>query len=379
MCLNAGITLKFMIKNFLVIGIYFFLSFLATFIAIPQTLKIFKGKKLFDAPGGRKLHKGFIPSMGGVGIFFGFIIVAISAVSATNFDGVNYLWSAMLLLFFTGLKDDLVPMSSVNKLFIQILSAAIVVGMTDLNIISLYTLGEGIYEDPLPEWFSYFFTVFFIVAFTNAFNMIDGIDGLAGSLASLLLSFLTLWFASNHFWTEAFLSVTMLGAIAGFLYYNWSPAKIFMGDTGSLVVGFFCALMMILFLNKNQYVDTESWLKIENSVAFIAAIFMYPIFDVFRVFLIRIKEKRSPFSPDKLHIHLLMSRLGLRHHQIVSVILCATFVLLFVYKILSYFGAPELSILVVLFGCSFVSNYMLKKRLKRFKKDKKQINWKEKI
>ena len=366
-----------MIKNYIVLGLYFFLSFLATFAAIPQTLKIFKGKKLFDAPGGRKLHKGYIPSMGGVGIFFGFIVVVITAVTETSFSGINYLWCAMLLLFFTGLKDDLVPMSSVNKLFIQILSAAIVVGMTNLSIDSLYTLGEGIYEDPLPEWFSYFFSVFFIVAFTNAFNMIDGIDGLAGSLAALLLGFFTFWFAFNNYWVEAFMTVTMLAAIFGFLYYNWSPAQIFMGDTGSLVVGFFCALMMILFLNKNQSVDTNSWYRINNGVAFIAAIFMYPIFDVVRVFCIRLKEKRSPFSPDKLHIHLLLSRLGLSHSQIVKVILCSTVILLVIYKILSFIGIHELLILVILFGVSFFSNYLLKKRIKRFKKDKKQISWKK--
>lgn len=362
-----------MIQNYLVLGLYFFFTFISTLIAIPQTLKVFKGKKLFDAPGGRKLHKGYTPSMGGVGIFFGFIIVAITAVTETNFNGVNYLWCALLILFFTGLKDDLIPIKSIHKFIIQIISASLVVGMTNMSITSLYTMGQGIYVEQFPQWFSFFFSVFFIVAFTNAYNMIDGIDGLAGSLAVFLLSVFSVWFVANGFWTEAFLTVCMLGPIFGFLMYNWCPAKIFMGDTGSLIVGFFCAVIMILFLNKNETVMMTNGFKIPNAVGLIAALFIYPIFDVMRIFAIRLKAKRSPFSPDKLHIHLLLSRLGLKHFQIVASILSFTFVVFFIYIVLSLLGLNEILIIGILFMFCFLSSHLLKRKVKKFKKDKKMI------
>ena len=361
------------VKNFILLVLYFSFTLIAALIAIPQTLKVFKGKKLFDAPGGRKLHKGYTPSMGGVGIFFGFIIVAITVVTETNFSGVNYLWCALLVLFFTGLKDDLIPMKSVNKFVVQILSASIVVGMTDLSITSLYTMGEGIYVEQFPQWFYFFFSVFFIVAFTNAYNMIDGSDGLAGSLAVFLLTVFSVWFVINGFWTEAFLTVCMLGPIIGFLMYNWCPAKIFMGDTGSLIVGFFCAITMILFLNKNEMTTAVDGFKVTNAVGLIAALFIYPIFDVMRIFAIRLKAKRSPFSPDKLHIHLLLSRLGLKHFQIVASILSFTFLVFFIYLILSSLGLNEVLIIGILFVFCFLSSHLLKRKVKKFKKDKKMI------
>lgn len=362
-----------MVTNYILIGVYFLFSFIATLIAIPQTLTIFKGKKLFDAPGGRKLHKGYTPSMGGVGIFFGFVIIAIAVVVEGDFAGINYLWCALLILFFTGLKDDLTPMKSINKFLVQIISASLVVGMTDLSITSLYTMGEGIYIEQFPQWFSFLFSVFFIVAFTNAYNMIDGIDGLAGSLAVFLLLVFSTWFIVNGFWTEAFLTVCMLGAIFGFLTYNWCPAKIFMGDTGSLIVGFFCAVIMILFLNKNETITASSGFKVTNAVGLIASLFIYPIFDVMRIFAIRLKAKRSPFSPDKLHIHLLLSRLGLKHYQIVASILGYTFVVFSIYLILSFLGLNEIVIVGVLFLFCFLCSYLLKQKVNRFKKDKKMI------
>lgn len=362
-----------MTQNYILLLIYFLFSFVATLVAIPQTLKVFKGKKLFDAPGGRKLHKECTPSMGGVGIFFGFIIIAVTVVMDTNLKGVNYLWCAMLLLFFTGLKDDLIPMKSLNKFVIQILSASLVVGMTDISVNSLYTMGEGVYVEVFPQWFSFFFSVFFIVAFTNAYNMIDGIDGLAGSLAAFLLTVFSIWFVLNSFWVEAFLTVCMLGAIFGFLSYNWCPAKIFMGDTGSLIVGFFCAIIMIIFLNKNEIVLPSEGFKIPNAVGLIATLFIYPIFDVMRIFAIRLKAKRSPFSPDKLHIHLLLSRLGLKHYQIVISILAYTLVIGVCYVGLTLLGLNEMLIIFILFVFCFVSSYLLKEKVNRFKKDKKMI------
>lgn len=362
-----------MIKNYILLGVYFFCSFLATLMATPQTVKVFKGKNLFDKPGGRKLHKNRTPSMGGIGIFFGFIIFAVTAITDNSFYGVNYLWCSLLVLFFMGLRDDLIPLKSVNKFAVQILAASLVVGMTELKITSLYTLGGGVFVEQFPEWFSFFFSVFFIVAFTNAFNMIDGIDGLAGSLASILLFVFAVWFTLNNFWTEAFLTICMLGAVCGFLYYNWSPAKIFMGDTGSLVVGFFCALVMILFFNKNETVDFSNPYKINYAIGLIASLFIYPIFDVMRIFAIRLKAKRSPFSPDKLHIHLLLSRLGLDHRQIVFSIVGYTLVVLLIYSILTYSNLNEIIIILIIFSFCFFCSYLLKRKVNRFKKDKKMI------
>lgn len=344
-------------------------AFILSALSIPQILKIVLGKQIFDTPGGRKIHKQNTPSMGGIGVFFSFVLLAMVFVHESEYFMSQYYYFSMVLLFFTGMRDDLIPIRSLHKFLLQIVAALIIAGMSEIRITSIYSVA-GLYDLILPEWLSFSFTIFFIVAMTNAFNLIDGIDGLAGSVALISISALMMWFAVNGFWSFAFLCGIMLGAVIGFIYYNWSPARIFMGDTGSLIIGFFCSSMFIVFLNLNK---TATIFRIDNSVSFIAVLFIYPIYDIMRVFWIRLKRKRSPFSPDKLHIHLLLRRIGLEHHQISILISILSIALLLMFFILSALNISEFFIfLFIVFYC-IVLNILLHKKISEFTKNKQPI------
>lgn len=341
------------------------IAFVFSIGVIPQIIKVIKVKKIFDKPGGRKIHKNLTPSMGGIGVFMSFIILSMFSVHESINFASQYYFSALVLLFFTGLRDDLLPVKSLHKFLIQIVAAAIVSGFAQMRLYSLYSL-SFLYGPDLPEWLSFFITIFLIVAFTNAYNLIDGIDGLAGSIATIILTVLTFWFGLNGFWEFSFLCGIMLGSVLGFLYYNWSPAKIFMGDTGSLIIGFFCVTMVINFMNLNQTAAH----KIENSAAFFLSLFIYPAFDILRVFYIRLKRKRSPFSPDKLHIHLLLKRIGLKHNQISIMIFTLSLFLLSMFFVLNYLKVNELIIFLVISCYCIGLNVLLSKKVEGFKKTK---------
>ncbi len=345
-------------------------SFVGVILVIPEIIRVVLGKKIFDAPGGRKIHVTQTPSMGGIGVFFSFILLALFCVETSEIQGINYFYVSITLLFFTGLRDDLLPIDSLKKLLLQVVAVLLVVSLCNVRIESMYSLdffGLG----KFPEWFSYPLTVFVIVILINAFNLIDGIDGLAGSIATLLSLILGIWFSVNGYWSYASLCIIMLGSLLGFLYYNWSPAKIFMGDTGSLIIGFFCTVMLIVFLKLN----TEAQFQINNSISFTILLFIYPIFDTIRVIVLRVRRKKSPFSPDKRHIHLSLKRLGLSHRQITqSIIFTSLLLIIGHYLLSSIFNVNEIVLLVlIVLGCLLI-HYALMQRIIKYKKDKKQID-----
>ena len=158
----------------------------------------------------------------------------------------------------------------------------------------------------------------------------------------------------------------MLGSILGFLYYNWCPAKIFMGDTGSLIIGFFCVTMLIIFMSLNE----QSTYKINGSITFFLSVFVYPAFDIIRVFYIRLKRKRSPFSPDKLHIHLLLKRIGLEHYQITCLIFSTSLLCVLLFFGLNYLNVHELAIFFVISSYCIGLNIFLSNKVNKFKKKK---------
>ena len=336
---------------------------------IPQIIKVILGRKIFDKPGGRKIHENSTPSMGGIGVFMSFIILAMLTIQESVDFSSSYYYCALLILFFTGLRDDLIPVKGLYKFVIQIIAASIVSGFANIRLTSLYSL-SFLYADIFPEWLSFFLTIFTIVAFTNAYNLIDGIDGLAASIAILILVVLTVWFGINNFWEYSFLCGIMLGSVLGFLYFNWSPAKIFMGDTGSLIIGFFCVTMLIVFMNLNHKSDY----KIDNSASFFLSMFIYPAFDILRVFYIRLKRKRSPFSPDKLHIHLLLKRIGMEHHQITCVIFALSLLWIVVFFGMNYIKAHELAIFSFISCYCIGLNIFLSRKVNQFKKSKEMYD-----
>jgi UDP-N-acetylmuramyl pentapeptide phosphotransferase/UDP-N-acetylglucosamine-1-phosphate transferase len=295
---------------------------------IPEIIKIAHARNMHDLPNERKLHTEKIPTFGGIGIFFGFIISAVfwSFFFAEGVEG-QFLLGGILVIVIVGMRDDFLPLSAFWKLIGQIVAASITI-VGGFHFQSLYGLFQ-VYQ--INDLLSYTITLYTIIVITNAFNLIDGIDGLAGSISVLVFSLFGFWFfgVGNMLFTIACFS--LVGAVLAFLRYNLSPAKIFMGDTGSLLLGFMAAVATIKFLQTNAALPTGAAFKFERPISMVAALLVYPLLDTLRVFLMRVAVGRSPLSPDKNHIHHLLLRLGLSHGKAVLIILSFNIVFILVF------------------------------------------------
>ncbi len=287
------------------------LAFLITFFAIPVIIQIAKDKKLFDEPDERKVHKNVIPTLGGLGIFAGFIIATLMGVPAGITSELQYFAAATTVIFFLGIKDDILVLSASKKFVGQLIAAGIIIKFGGVQITNMHGF-LGIYE--IPHIASIVVSLFTIIVITNSFNLIDGVDGLAGSLGLLT----TLVFGAYFFYAGQLMYAVMAFALAGstiaFLIYNFSPAKIFMGDTGSLLLGLINSILVIKFINVAG--NPASNFPIESAPAIGFAILMIPLFDTLRVFGLRILDRRSPFSPDRTHVHHFLLDLGLSHRMV---------------------------------------------------------------
>ena len=287
------------------------LAFLITFFAIPVIIQVAKDKKLFDEPDERKVHKNVIPTLGGLGIFAGFIIATLMGVPSGITSELQYFAAATTVIFFLGIKDDILVLSASKKFIGQLIAAGIIIKFGGIQITNMHGF-LGIYE--IPHIASIVLSIFTIIVITNSFNLIDGVDGLAGSLGLLT----TLVFGAYFFYagqlTYAVMAFALAGSTIGFLIYNFSPAKIFMGDTGSLLLGLVNSILVIKFINIAG--NPVSNFPIESAPAIGFSILMIPLFDTLRVFGLRILDRRSPFSPDRTHVHHFLLDLGLSHRMV---------------------------------------------------------------
>ncbi len=258
--------------------------------SVPNIIYIAKRKRLLDMPDNhRKLHARVVPNLGGIGIFFAFFLVASLLIKPLSFPKWNYISAACLILFITGMKDDLVAISPSKKFIAQAMAATITVVFADVRLHSLGGL-FGIYT--LPDWASIPFSIIGCIFVTNAFNLVDGIDGLAGTIGVYITAMLGLFLAAYGKSSEAVLAFSMTGALIGFLRFNFAPAKIFMGDTGSLIIGFVVSVLGILTINTYHTGGSIDAVITSAPGVFIVtlAILFIPVFDTFRVFTMRILE-----------------------------------------------------------------------------------------
>jgi UDP-GlcNAc:undecaprenyl-phosphate/decaprenyl-phosphate GlcNAc-1-phosphate transferase len=357
------------------------IAFTISFVAIPRVLKVALEKNLFDVPDHRKLHVNPIPSLGGVAIFCGFILAALISSSA-NISTVNntqsqFMAAAFMVVFFTGVMDDVMEITALKKLIAQIIAALILHVKLNLQLKGLHGV-FGIYEQ-LPNFISIVFTFFTIVVITNAFNLIDGIDGLAASLGILTTSCFGIYFISIGEQVDAVWAFSMAGALLAFLIYNHHPAKIFMGDTGSLTLGLLNAYLVIRFIELATAPDTQStFLKVTHAPVLGMAILAVPLVDTLRVFAIRILKGRSPFSPDRNHIHHLLIDRGFSHNHITLLLVLANIViiggayLLQPFLSITWLMVLILSISMVIVGLLYYKRelYIAKKQAEDSKKSK---------
>ncbi|MBC7887224.1 MAG: undecaprenyl/decaprenyl-phosphate alpha-N-acetylglucosaminyl 1-phosphate transferase [Ferruginibacter sp.] len=293
--------------NILLSGIF---AFLITFFSIPVIIQVAREKKLFDEPDERKVHKMVIPTLGGLGIFGGFILALLLGTPIGSGE-LQYFVAAAIVIFFLGVKDDILVLSAAKKFIGQLIAAGILIKFGGIQITNMHGF-LGITE--IPRIASIVFTLFTIIVIVNSFNLIDGVDGLAGCLGLLTALVFGSYFAYAGQTMYAVMAFSLAGSLIGFLIYNFSPAKIFMGDTGSLLIGLINSIMVVKFIN---IAGNETMkLPLESAPALGIAILIVPLFDTLRVFSLRILDKRSPFSPDRTHVHHFLLDLGFSHRKV---------------------------------------------------------------
>jgi len=301
-------------------------ALLVAMFAVPSIVFIAHLKNLLDTPNGRTVHKSLTPRLGGVAVFAGFMSALTIFAPLTN--GVQQLLAGCIILFFVGLKDDLVTISVAKKFVGQLLATGVVMIMADVRITSF----QGILGiEALPPGLSYGFTFVVIVGITNAINLIDGLDGLAGTIVLIISSTFGYYFfryGGSAFSNYSFVAVCLIGGMLGFLRYNFHKASVFMGDTGSLVCGFIVSILAIEFIEMGNSTGQPFG---NTAPAVTLGILFVPLFDTLRVFTLRMLAGKSPFIPDKNHVHHRIMALGFS--QISTVLLLGllnTVVILFV-------------------------------------------------
>ncbi|NDE04252.1 MAG: undecaprenyl/decaprenyl-phosphate alpha-N-acetylglucosaminyl 1-phosphate transferase [Flavobacteriia bacterium] len=340
----------------LVLALFFWAGFVLTYYLTPVVIQVVKVKRLFEKLSERSSHATHIPSFGGVTFYVVFIIAISVAEQFFQMGRAIYLVPAATIMFVIGLKDDLTGISPRNKIFAQILATTLLFLSTDFQVTDLHGF-VGLHEaNPILIIVLSFSVVIF---FINAFNLIDGIDGLASSLAAFYFGVFAVVFFMLREWALLCVSIALIGMFIAFLRYNLSTdKKIFMGDTGSLFIGFIIAAF-VMHLMTSDYPRLLNSIQSANFGVFLIATLYVPVFDSIRVFVARAMEGRSPFSPDRNHIHhLLMDRFELSHRQTTARILTFNILNSLLYWLLGAFLSHHWVVVALLVMSIFFSVYL---------------------
>jgi UDP-GlcNAc:undecaprenyl-phosphate/decaprenyl-phosphate GlcNAc-1-phosphate transferase len=330
----------------------FITAFVLTYFAIPSIIGIAKAKHLYDKPNDRSSHAEIVPRLGGIGIFAGALFSILLWTPFNVFGDLQYILCAFIIIFLIGAKDDIVSISPTKKLVAQILAAFILVYKSNIKITSFYGL-FGI--EKLPESASFFISMFTIVVIINAVNLLDGINGLAGSIGTLICTIFGSWFFIIHRPDLAVVSFSLTGALVAFLNYNLSTkARIFMGDTGSMLIGLVCAILAINFMELNHGLKASAY-KFDAVPAIAISILILPLFDTLRVFTHRILRGKSPFYPDKTHIHHLLLDFGMSHMQATGTLVFTNLAFICLVVMMQHIGTFNLLIFQFLLAATLSS------------------------
>ncbi len=356
-----------------------FLSFIVVFLSIPTILRVAKMKNLFDEPNKRTVHRVKIPTLGGMAIFIGFIFTYTLFVDWFKFPHIPFLTPALVIIFAIGIKDDILATAPMVKLGGQLLAALIIVGLGQVVLTDFH----GFFGIQPNAFWGTIFTIFTIIFLVNGFNLIDGIDGLAAVTGIITLFSFSIWFFINGEYHIPVLAAALIGGLLAFAYYNIfsKRQKIFMGDTGSLVLGFLVAVVAIRFSEMNAVAHrTMLDYQMNSAPAVAMAILIVPFIDTVRVFFLRVSQGNSPFMADKNHIHHRMLALGFTHLQVSLIIGAVNIAFVILGFSLRNIGMLKLTILVFTLGMtvayipSWVLYYKKRHLIRRLKQIKNKAN-----
>jgi len=296
----------------------FITSFIIVLLSTPSFITVAIKKRLFDEPSEeRKIHTRVVPLMGGMMIFAGTLFSFLLWFPTNEMGIIKYIVPCLLIMFFVGMKDDIIGTAPSKKLAAHIVVAFIMVLMADVRLTSLHGL-FGVRE--IPDWAGIILSVFTYIVIINAFNLIDGVDGLAAGVGLISATIFGTWFYFAGDFVYAVLSFSLAGGLFGFLRFNFSPAKIFMGDSGSLTIGFLFAALAIELVEFDAQKSLPLVISGISKPILAMSILVYPLVDTIRVFTLRILKGVSPFTADRNHLHHRLLDLGLSHKQTVIII-----------------------------------------------------------
>ncbi|MDH3795881.1 MAG: undecaprenyl/decaprenyl-phosphate alpha-N-acetylglucosaminyl 1-phosphate transferase [Flavobacteriaceae bacterium] len=302
-----------------------------TYLTIPKIIGVVEYKRLMDNPTKRSSHLSKTPTLGGIAFFYTLIFALFFIQGRDTFNEATFIIPGLTILFIVGLKDDLVVLSPGSKLIAQAVAVSFILANESFTI---FSLNGFLNINEIPYYLYLAIGMFIMIIIINSYNLIDGIDGLASIVGIVILIIYTTIFYSSQEYFFALLSITMNAILMAFFGFNISShRKIFMGDTGSLIVGFVISILTLKFLALKPEAYESLPFLLENAPLIAIAILIVPLFDTARVFTIRIVNNRGPFSPDRNHIHhVLIDFWGLSHKQASFIIGCFNllFVLLFI-------------------------------------------------
>ena len=346
----------------------FLISFALVFAIMPSVIRIAVEKKLVATPEARSSHRTITPCLGGIPIFLGILFCSLLLTPMHQWESLQYILGALVLVFMIGTKDDISQLSAGKKTAGLVVAIAILVTRGEIRLESLYEL-FGVTAG-IPYWLSIAASAFTLLVISNAFNLIDGIDGLAGTVGIIgMLTFGTWFFVVGNVYL-GILSLAAAGGLLAFLYYNMSKTqKTFMGDTGALVIGMLLGIMTIKFIHVCSAGAIPAAYRFENPIAIAVGILIIPLFDTIRVFITRSIRGVSPMKPDRRHIHHLLIDSNFSHVQ-------ATFILAMTnlgFISLALFFDPLLdlhAILCIEIGLALTLTYLLHRHAIRIRREK---------
>ena len=291
---------------------------------MPYIIRMAKKKELIVKPNRRTSHNGRIPNIGGINIFSSFIIsYLIFSTEEINFQ-YRIILAGMYFVLLIGFFDDMIEIAPLKKLWGELFAGLLLIVIADVRLTHLHGfLGLG----EISDWISYPLSFFVYLLVINGLNLVDGVDGLASGLGILICAFFGIYFQLINEISLSMMSYALIGALLIFFIYNvfGGKSKIFMGDSGSLVLGYIVYLFIVRFCEINAYntneINPEYIMKSAPIVAI--CVLAIPLIDTLRVMITRMKKGMSPFTADKNHVHHLLLSIGLKHKEV-------TFILLFV-------------------------------------------------
>lgn len=300
-------------RDMLTLLLSFLMSFALVFAISPSVIRIAQQKGLVADPVGRSSHKVSTPCIGGIPIFIGVLFTSLLLTPHDMWAEMQYILSAMVIVFMVGTKDDIEGLSPRKKMIGLLVAISILITRGEVQLHSMYGLFGS--NAIFPEWLAMVISGFTLLVVTNAFNLIDGINGLSGVVGTICC----VTFGAYFFMVEetylGVLCMTTAGSLIAFLRFNITPARTFMGDTGALVIGLLLGVFVIKFIDISSSATTDPKFQFFNPIAVAVSILIIPLFDTIRVFTTRVLRGHSPFEPDRRHIHHLLIDSGLDHMQ----------------------------------------------------------------